>query len=305
MGRIVGNFPPTPLSIEAMGAAGAISMGRYQRSLVLLLGLLVTLPIEPLGATELRLEGDFLQGGLVYGATEPSARVTLDGRAVRISPAGRFIIGFGRDAPATAILELTLPEGRRERRRLEITKRQYKVQRIDGLPTKMVTPPKAALARIRVENARIAAARAVDRPETWYESGFLWPAIGPISGVFGSQRILNGQPRRPHYGVDVAAPAGSPVVAPAGGLVVIAEADMYYTGGTVLIDHGHGLTSVYSHLKEVRVSVGDQLRQGDPIGSVGATGRVTGAHLDWRLNWFDQRLDPALLVPPMPKAGYK
>ena len=270
-----------------------------------LLGLLATLPVAPLGAKELRLEGDFLQGGLVYGATEPGTRITLDGRAVRVSPAGRFIVGFGRDAPATAHLELTRPGGWHERHHLEIAKRQYKVQRIDGLPAKMVTPPKRVLARIRAENARIAAARAVDRPENWYESGFIWPVIGPISGVFGSQRILNGKPRRPHYGVDVAAPAGSPVVAPASGLVVIAEADMYYTGGTVLIDHGHGLTSVYSHLKEVRVRVGDRLRQGDPIGSVGATGRVTGAHLDWRLNWFDQRLDPALLVPPMPAAGEK
>ncbi|MEE8188755.1 MAG: M23 family metallopeptidase, partial [Kiloniellales bacterium] len=152
------------------------------------------------------------------------------------------------------------------------------------------------------ENARIAAARAVDRPEPLFESGFVWPATGPITGVFGSQRVLNGKPRRPHYGVDVAAPEGSIVRAPADGVVAIAAAEMYYTGGTVLIDHGHGLTSVYSHMKEVRVSEGQRVKQGDPIGTVGATGRVTGPHLDWRVNWFDQRLDPALLVPPMPEA---
>jgi len=156
------------------------------------------------------------------------------------------------------------------------------------------------LARIRAENARIAEARAVDRAEPMYESGFVWPAVGPISGVFGSQRVLNGEPRRPHYGVDVAAPPGTPVTAPADGVVAIAHPDMYYTGGTVLIDHGHGLTSVYSHLKEVWAKEGALLRQGDPIGSIGATGRATGPHLDWRINWFDQRLDPALLVPPMP-----
>ena len=157
------------------------------------------------------------------------------------------------------------------------------------------------MARIRAENARIAEARAVDRAEPMFESGFVWPVVGPISGVFGSQRVLNGEPRRPHYGVDVAAPPGTPVTAPADGVVAIAHPDMYYTGGTVLIDHGHGLTSVYSHLEEVWVKEGARLRQGDPIGSVGATGRATGPHLDWRINWFDQRLDPALLVPPMPE----
>ncbi len=136
-----------------------------------------------------------------------------------------------------------------------------------------------------------------------FESGFTWPAVGPISGVFGSQRVLNGEPKRPHFGVDIAAAPGTPVMAPADGVVAIAHPDMYYTGGTVLIDHGHGLTSVYSHLREVSVKEGARLRQGDNIGRIGATGRATGPHLDWRINWFDQRLDPALLVPPMPKAA--
>ena len=251
-------------------------------------------------AAELGLEGDFLQGGLVFGQAAPGAEVTLDGRRVRVTGAGRFIVGFGRDAPPNAVLEVAWPDGKVELRHLVVAKRDYKIQRIDGLLPKMVTPPEAVLARIRAENGRIAQARAVDRAEPLFESGFVWPAVGPITGVFGSQRVLNGEPKRPHFGVDIAAPAGTPVTAPADGVVAIAEADMYYTGGTVLIDHGHGLTSVYSHLAEVWVKAGARLSQGDAIGSVGATGRVTGPHLDWRINWFDQRLDPALLVPPMP-----
>ena len=251
-------------------------------------------------AAELVLDGDFLQGGLVFGRAVAGAEVSLEGRRVRVTEAGRFIFGFGRDAPPNAVLEVTWPDGKVERRHLAVAKREYKIQRIDGLPPKMVTPPEEVLARIRAENGRIAEARAVDRPEPMYESGFVWPAVGPISGVFGSQRVLNGEPRRPHSGVDVAAPPGTPVTAPADGVVAIAHPDMYYTGGTVLIDHGHGLTSVYSHLKEVWAKEGARLRQGDSIGSIGATGRATGPHLDWRINWFDQRLDPALLVPPMP-----
>jgi hypothetical protein len=268
---------------------------------------LLALSLSLIGAAvrgaELVIEGDFVQGGLVFGQAAPGAEVALDGRAVRVTKTGRFIFGFGRDAAPNAVLEVIWPDGRAEMRHLVVAKRDYQIQRIDGLPPKMVTPPEAVLARIRAENALIAEARAVDRPEPLFESGFVWPVTGPISGVFGSQRVLNGKPRRPHYGVDIAAPAGTLVKAPADGVVAIADSDMYYTGGTVLLDHGHGLTSVYSHMKEVWVEEGVRLHQGDPLGIVGATGRVTGAHLDWRINWFDQRLDPALLVPPMPTPG--
>jgi len=251
-------------------------------------------------AGTLELEGHFVQGGLVFGTTDPAAQVRLDGRVVRVSPSGRFLVGFGRDHGTEAILEVSFPDGTTERRALSIAAREYEVQRIDGLPPKMVTPPDEVLARIRAEAERIAAARAVDRPEPLFESGFIWPAVGPVSGVFGSQRILNGEPRRPHYGVDIAAPPGTPVVAPADGVVAIAENDLYYTGGTILLDHGHGLTSVYSHLQDVSVVAGQRVRQGDTIGTVGASGRATGPHLDWRINWFEERLDPAFLVPPMP-----
>ena len=247
------------------------------------------------------LTGNFVQGGLAYGQAGPGTRIEFDGRAVRVDQDGRFIIGFGRDFPTSAPLHWTGPDGKRHSRTLTIKARTYKTQRIDGLPKKMVTPPPEVLARIRRENAAIGAVRRRDSPNAWHTSGFRWPLRGRISGVYGSQRILNGKPRRPHYGLDIAAKPGSPVHASTDGMVALAETDLYYTGGTVMLDHGHGLTSVYSHLQSVSVAKGQFVRQGEQIGTLGATGRATGPHLDWRLNWFKQRLDPALLVGPMPK----
>ena len=264
----------------------------------LLLGLLLVLLAPPLHAGQLALDGDFQQGGLVIGTTTPGAKVTLNGTAVRVSPEGRFLLGFGRDAPAEATLEVTFPESGAEARLLTIAPRDYDIQRIDGLPPKMVTPPEEVLARIRRENARIAEARAVDRPEALFERGFRWPVHGRISGVFGSQRVLNGEPRRPHYGIDIAAPEGTAVVAPSDGVVALAEDDLYYTGGTIILDHGHGLTSALLHMKDVEALPGARVAQGQRIGSVGSTGRSTGPHLDWRVNWFTERLDPALLAGP-------
>ncbi len=274
---------------------------RRQGAVLSALAFLLALSSGLARADAVRLEGKFIQGGVIFGQATPGARIVLNGREIRVTPGGRFVFGFGRDAPETAELEITLPGGTRDLRRLRIEQRTYKTQKIEGLPPKMVTPPEKTLARIAKENQAIAAARAVDRPEALFESGFIWPARGPISGVFGSQRILNGKPRRPHYGLDIAGPAGTPVLAPADGAVAIAAKDMYYTGGTVVLDHGHGLTSVYSHLKDVTVKQGQILRQGDVLGTIGATGRATGAHLDWRINWFKERLDPAYFVPPMPQ----
>lgn len=250
-------------------------------------------------AQDMTLDGELSQGGLVWGTTQPGTKAELDGRSVRVSDQGRFLLGFGRDAAPLATLALTFPDGRESRYTLEIAQREYKIQRIDGLPPEKVTPPPEVLARIQREIAMVAAVRAVDRPDTWFEGGFVWPVTGPISGIYGSQRILNGEPRHPHMGVDVAAPAGTPVKAPADGLVVLVQPDMYYSGGTIIIDHGHGLTSSYLHMRDVLAKEGQMVKQGDPIGTVGATGRVTGAHLDWRFNWFDQRLDPELVAGPM------
>jgi len=267
---------------------------------VLLAGALAA--AAPAAEKPLALEGDFTQGGLVIGTAAPGARVVLDGRPLRVGDSGRFLLGFGRDARPAAELVVTYPDGTRRARSLTISQRAYEVQRIDGLPPKMVTPEPAVLERIRREQALVAAARERDTAAAFFESGFIWPCLGPISGVYGSQRILNGEPRQPHFGIDIAAPAGTPVRAPADGVVVLVHPDMYFSGGTVIIDHGHGLSSAFLHLSRVTAGQGQRLRQGEVFAEVGATGRVTGAHLDWRMNLFSERLDPQLLVPPMPAA---
>ncbi len=265
---------------------------------VLLAGLFAVL-VSQAHAAALLLDGPFVQGGLIRGLAEPGAVVTLDGKAVRVSEDGRFVFGFGRDHAEPALLRVRYVDGSEAQQRIEVARRDYRIQRIDGLPPRMVTPSEADLALIRKNNAEIAAARANDTAETWFAQDFIWPAEGPISGVYGSQRILNGEPRRPHYGVDIAGPVGTPVVAPAAGRVTLAATDHYYTGGTIILDHGHGVTSAFLHMDTVTVRVGDSLRQGDAMGTIGATGRATGPHLDWRINWFNVRIDPETVVGPM------
>ena len=237
----------------------------------------------------------------MVGHTEPGTVVTFEGRKIRVSAKGNFVIGFSRDASPTAKLVLRHPDGAISTRILQVKKRKYRIQRIDGLPPKMVTPPKKVLARIRRENAMIGRARKRDTQVPYFMKGWIWPAKGRISGVYGSQRILNGKPRRPHFGVDVAAPVGTPIVAPSDGVVTLVEPDLYYTGGTVIIDHGHGVSSAFLHMQDVTATPGKTVRQGEKIGTLGGTGRATGPHLDWRINYFRARIDPALLVPPMPK----
>ncbi len=263
------------------------------------LAVLFVLLAAPAHAQDVRFEGQFVQGGLVMGTTQPGASVALDGRTVRVSPDGRFIIGFAREAARTASLHVAA-NGIARTIELAVAPRKFDIQRIDGLPEAKVTPDPAALARIEAENVKLVAARRRDTPEALFAGGFRWPAVGPISGVYGSQRILNGQPRAPHLGVDVAKPTGTPVVAASDGIVSLAEPDLFFTGGTVIIDHGHGLSSIYAHLSRIDVAVGQRVRAGETAGAIGATGRVTGAHLHWGLTWFDVRLDPALVVPPMP-----
>ncbi len=270
-------------------------MFRPTLALWALLGLLVAMP---LWALELR--GELIQGGLVIGSVTPATQVRLDGRVVRVSPQGDFVLGFGRNAEPRSSLQLRYPDGRALDHTLQIMPRTYQVQRIDGLPPAKVTPSVKDLERIKREQALINAARRRDDPRTDFLQGFIWPAKGRISGVYGSQRILNGKPRRPHYGLDIAAPRGTPVRAPAAGVVSLVHKDMYFTGGTVILDHGHGLSSVFIHLSKVHVAQGDRLAQGALLGEVGATGRATGPHLHWGMNLFQQRLDPQLLVPPLP-----
>ena len=252
-------------------------------------------------AGDLVLEGEAIQGGLMTGRTAPGTAIRVDDKAVRVGEDGLFVFGFGRDAPPRATVSALFPDGGRAVRRLDVRQRDYRIQRIDGLPSRMVTPSADELARIRAEGEKIAAARAGFSARTGFAAGFIWPAQGRISGVYGSQRILNGEARQPHLGIDIAAPAGTPVVAAAAGAVTLAEPDLYFTGGTVVIDHGHGLSTVYSHLSAVGVAVGQEVARGQLIGRIGSTGRSTGAHLDWRINWFQERLDPMLIAGPPPQ----
>ena len=249
----------------------------------------------------IRLDGPRIQGGLVRGRVTPGSKVKFEGEPVRVSREGWFLIGFGRDAPAKAVLSVVFPDGRRERYGLVVKPRKYRVQRIDGLPPRKVTPSKEDLKRIRKEVALVKRARTVDDPRTDFLGGFRWPVKGRISGVYGSQRILNGEPRRPHYGIDIAAPKGTRVVAPAAGVVTLVHRNMYFSGGTMIVDHGHGLSSAFLHLSRILVKRGQRVKQGQPIAEVGSTGRSTGPHLDWRINLFGRRLDASLLVGPMPK----
>jgi murein DD-endopeptidase MepM/ murein hydrolase activator NlpD len=272
--------------------------GRKTRWLVASLGTLLTLLSVLPTAHALDLAGKFVQGGLVLGTTLPGATVTLDGRAVPVAPDGRFVFGFGRDASAATLI-VTLPDGGREERRLAVEQRQFDIQRVDGVPQNTVTPDPAELARIRREASEIRALREIAGAEPDFVTPMIWPARGPISGVYGSQRILNGEPRAPHMGVDIAAPSGAPTVAAAGGMVRFAG-ELFLTGNTILIDHGYGLETSYAHLSRIDVKPGQRLRQGDQIGLVGATGRVTGPHLHWGMEWFEVRLDPQLVVGPMP-----
>ncbi len=250
-------------------------------------------------------EGDFIQGGLVTGKTQPGSRVYFDNKLINLSAEGDFIIGFNRDEPATVLFKIKLPDGKVESRQLNVSKREYNIQRIDGLPPSKVTPRKPeVLERIRREGAAAATARTRDDDRLDFLQQFIWPTTGPISGVYGSQRILNGEPRRPHFGVDIAAPVGTKVVAPASGMVTLTNSDMFFSGGTLILDHGHGLSSTFLHLNKILVKEGTYVNQGDLIAEVGKTGRVTGAHLDWRMNLFKRRVDPQLLVPEMPSAKH-
>lgn len=248
----------------------------------------------------LTLNGEFVQGGLVIGKTLPGSQVIFDNKPIRVSTQGNFIIGFNRDEPQRVAINISTPDGEQLSKELAVKKRVYNIQRIDGLPKSKVTPRKPdVLARIKKESAQARQARTFDDARPDFLETFIWPTIGPISGVYGSQRVLNGKSRRPHFGVDVAAPTGTEVIAPASGVITLANPDMFFSGGTIILDHGHGLSSTFLHLSKLLVKKGDVIKQGDLIARVGATGRVTGAHLDWRMNLFERRVDPQLLVPDM------
>ena len=238
-------------------------------------------------------EGKFIQGSFILGKTEPGYEVFIDKKKVKVTYDGFFVFGLGRNQKYDVVITLN-KDGNKQKIVKKVQKRKYNIQRIDGLEEKKVTPPEEVYERIKRENKWIGTARAIDSNLTFFTKKFIVPVENAIiSGVYGSQRILNGKPKWPHYGLDFAADRGTKIKAMLDGTVTLAEPDLFYTGGTLIFDHGHGISTLYMHMKKILVKKGQGVNQGDIIGTVGSTGRATGAHLDVRLNWFKIRLDPA------------
>ena len=236
-------------------------------------------------------KGKFLQGHYIVGITDPAAKIIVGKKKIKVSKDGYFVFGIDRDRKFDVIITKII-NGKKEVITKQVLKRKYNIQRIDGLEESKVTPPESVYKRIKEENNKIGKARAINSDLPFFKNQFIMPVEGIISGVYGSQRILNGKPRWPHYGIDIAAKQGTMIKSSGSGVVTMAEDDLYYTGGTIIMDHGHGISTIYSHLESVMVSIGDKINQGDTIGTVGSTGRSTGPHLDFRVNWFQVRLDP-------------
>jgi murein DD-endopeptidase MepM/ murein hydrolase activator NlpD len=241
-------------------------------------------------------KGKFQQGSFILGKTKPGSQVIIDKKKIRISKDGYFAFGLSRDRKNNVIIKIIDDEKSKVFEK-KVFKREYKIQKIDGLPKKQVTPPKEVYERIKKDNILIGKARKIDTSLDYFKKQFIKPLDKAIiTGVYGSQRILNGKPRNPHYGLDYAADEGTPVKAMMNGVVTLAEKDMYFTGGTIIFDHGHGISTLYMHMKDVDVKKGQIVNQGDLVGTVGKTGRSTGPHLDIRLNWFNVKLDPASIL---------
>ena len=253
--------------------------------------LLILAILFPLEVSAIEFIGNFSQGNYILGKTEPNTKIIVNKTEVRVSKDGYFVFGIDRDRKYDLVIT-KISNDKKEKIVKKILKRKYKIQRIDGLPENKVTPPESVYKRIKAENNRIGEARAINSELNFFKDKFIMPVDGIITGVYGSQRILNGKPKWPHYGIDIAAKQGTQIKSSATGIVTMAEDDLYYTGGTIIMDHGHGISTIYSHLENVLVSVGDKINQGDVIGTVGSTGRSTGPHLDFRINWFQTRLDP-------------
>ena len=241
-------------------------------------------------------EGKFRQGHFIIGKTEPKSKIWIDKKPIKVSSDGFFVFGIDRDRKYDVVIT-KMNEGKKEKIVKKIQKREYKIQRIDGLPEKKVTPPKEFYDRIKRENKIISNARSIDSNLTFFKNKFILPLDKAIiTGVYGSQRILNGKPKWPHYGIDFAAKEGTKIKAMLDGTATMVEPDLFYTGGTLIFDHGHGISTLYMHMQKIYVKKGQKIKQGEIIGTVGSTGRSTGAHLDVRLNWFGTRLDPMTVL---------
>ena len=240
--------------------------------------------------------GKFEQGAFILGKTNPGTKIKIDNKEVRVTKDGYFAFGLDRDRKNNIIIKI-IEKNKTTIVEKKILKRDYKIQRIDGLPSKQVTPPPEVYDRIKKDNILIGKARSIDSTLNFFKDKFIFPIDKYIiTGVYGSQRILNGKPRRPHYGIDFHAPEGTPVKAMMDGIVTLSENDMYFTGGTIIFDHGHGISTLYMHMKDINVKVGQRIKQGQIVGTLGQSGRATGPHLDIRLNWFGVKLDPMTIL---------
>ena len=240
--------------------------------------------------------GKFEQGAFILGKTNPDTKIKIDNKEVRVTKDGYFAFGLDRDRKNNIIIKI-IEKNKTTIVEKKILKRDYKIQRIDGLPSKQVTPPPEVYDRIKKDNILIGKARSIDSTLNFFKDKFIYPIDKYIiTGVYGSQRILNGKPRRPHYGIDFHAPEGTPVKAMMDGIVTLSEKDMYFTGGTIIFDHGHGISTLYMHMKDINVKVGQRIKQGQIVGTLGQSGRATGPHLDIRLNWFGVKLDPMTIL---------
>jgi murein DD-endopeptidase MepM/ murein hydrolase activator NlpD len=246
----------------------------------------------------LNLKGKPIQGGLIIAQTNPLSIVHINDKKTQMTEGGYFMFGFGRFDEKPINLSIKYG-GETYQSTIQVTKRKFPTEVINGLPPSKVTPNPDVYAQIKADNVKVAKARSFFEKRTDFLQPFIWPADGRVSGVYGSRRILNGKPKRPHYGMDIANKTGTEVVSPASGIVRMAETGMYYTGGTIIIDHGYGLTTTFMHLSQVNVEVGSRIEQGEKIGEIGMTGRATGPHLDWRLNLGKTRLDPQLIIAKM------
>ncbi|MCI2284220.1 M23 family metallopeptidase [Colwellia sp. MSW7] len=258
--------------------------------------LLSSLYINNTIAASINVSGEVKQGGLIVGKTEANNSVTLNAKPLPVSAQGDYVFGFSRDDVSSYQLVITEPDGTKATKTFTPLKRDYKLQRIEGIKKSIMQPDPKAVARSQKDSKQIKTARKISSDLTSFAQGFIAPIKGTITGVFGSQRIYNGVPKRPHFGLDYAGDIGDPVKAPASGKVLLWVPDMFYSGGTMIIDHGHGISSTFLHLSHSFVKQGDTVKQGDIVASVGNSGRVTGPHLDWRINWLDVKIDPALVL---------
>lgn len=245
-------------------------------------------------------QGSWQQGSLLLGQIKPSHSISYAGEPIKTTADGRFLFGLGRNAEQLSSFTISSPSGISTKVQYPVAKREYQIQRIEGVPQSTVTPPAEQLQRIKSDSALVIRARREVTDKTDFLEGFIKPLEGPKTGVYGSQRFYNGVPKSPHYGVDYAAPTGTKVIAPAAGVVRLAHKDLFYSGGTLIVDHGHGLSSTFLHLSDILVSEGGRVERGDAIALVGATGRATGPHLDWRMNWRNVRVDPELVLEALP-----